>query len=131
MNIILNFAKDFPNAVTIMLNQNYRSTSCILNGANSVIRNNRNRLKKELFTERQSDQKIIHHASTDDEMEAAYVASEIVRLHDAGKAYKDIAILYRSNYLSRSLEKGLLDARIPYIIYGGIRFYERQESRCQ
>ena len=129
VNIILNFAKDFPNAVTIMLNQNYRSTSCILNGANSVIRNNRNRLKKELFTERQSDQKIIHHASTDDEMEAAYVASEIVRLHDAGKAYKDIAILYRSNYLSRSLEKGLLDARIPYIIYGGIRFYERQEVK--
>lgn len=129
VNIILNFTRDFPTAETIFLNQNYRSTSCILNGANSVIRNNRNRMKKDLFTTRESNEKIIHHASGDDELEALYVADTIRDLHAHGKRYKDIAVLYRSNYLSRSLEKGLLDEQIPYVIFGGIRFYERQEVK--
>ena len=129
VNIILNFMHDFPQAETIMLNQNYRSTMNILKGANAVIRHNRHRLEKELFTNRISEEKIIHHASLSDQLEAAWVADKILEEHRTGKAYKDMAILYRSNYLSRSLEKGLLDARIPYIIYGGIRFYERQEVK--
>ena len=129
VNIIMNFEKDFKGVKTIMLNENYRSTSCILNGANSVIRNNKNRLDKELFTSRTSNEKITHYASASDEYEAAYVANKINELHRNGKAYKDIAVLYRSNYLSRSIEKALLDQRIPYIIYGGLRFYDRQEVK--
>ena len=129
VNIIMNFEKDFKGVKTIMLNENYRSTSCILNGANSVIRNNKNRLDKELFTSRTSNEKITHFASASDEYEAAYVANKISELHREGKAYKDIAVLYRSNYLSRSIEKALLDRRIPYIIYGGLRFYDRQEVK--
>ena len=129
VNIIMNFAKDFPDAKTIILNENYRSTEAILNGANSVIKNNRHRVEKDLFTNRKSDEKITHYASASDEYQAAWIASKISELHRKGKSYQDIAILYRSNYLSRSLEKGLLDARIPYIIYGGIRFYERQEVK--
>ncbi len=129
VNIILSFTKDYPDARTIMLNQNYRSTSVILNGANSVIRNNRNRLDKELFSERDTDDKITHYSSAGDEYEAAWVADKIRELHAEGKNYRDIAILYRSNYLSRTLEKALLDQRIPYVIYGGVRFYERQEVK--
>lgn len=129
VNIIMNFEKDFKGVKTIMLNENYRSTSCILNGANSVIHNNRNRLEKDLFTSRTSAEKITHYASANDEYQAAWVASKIAELHRFGKLYKDVAILYRSNYLSRSLEKALLDLRIPYIIYGGLRFYDRQEVK--
>ena len=129
VNIIMNFTKDFQPCRTIMLNENYRSTSNILNGANCVIRNNRNRLEKDLFTNRKSDVKITHYSSAGDTYEAAWVASEIASLHAKGRRYRDIAVLYRSNYLSRSLEKGLLDERIPYVIYGGVRFYERMEVK--
>ena len=129
VNIIMNFTKDYPDAKTIILNENYRSTEAILNGANSVIKNNRHRVKKDLYTNRKSDEKITHYASASDEYQAAWIAQKISDMHRKGKSYRDIAILYRSNYLSRSLEKGLLDARIPYIIYGGIRFYERQEVK--
>ena len=129
VNIIMNFTKDYPDAKTIILNENYRSTEAILNGANSVIKNNRHRVRKDLYTNRKSDEKITHYASASDEYQAAWIAQKIADMHRKGKSYRDIAILYRSNYLSRSLEKGLLDARIPYIIYGGIRFYERQEVK--
>ena len=129
VNIILNFTKDFPDAKTIMLNENYRSTRCILNGANSVIRNNKHRLEKDLYTNRSSEVKITHYASAGDEYQAAWIASQIRQMHRQGKDYHDIAVLYRSNYLSRSLEKAMLDERIPYVIYGGIRFYERAEVK--
>lgn len=129
VNIIMNFTKDYPDAKTVILNENYRSTEAILNGANSVIKNNRHRVKKDLFTNRKSDEKITHYASASDEYQAAWIAEKIAELHRKGKSYSDIAILYRSNYLSRNLEKAMLDMRIPYIIYGGIRFYERQEVK--
>ncbi|MBQ9329067.1 MAG: UvrD-helicase domain-containing protein [Solobacterium sp.] len=129
VNIILNFTKDFPTSRTIYLNQNYRSTSVILNGANSVIKHNRNRLEKDLFTSRESEEKIIHYSSAGEEYQAVWIANTIKELHSSGKDYHDIAILYRSNYLSRALEKALLDERIPYVIYGGVRFYERQEIK--
>ena len=129
VNIIMNFAKDYPQAKTIILNENYRSVEAILNGANSVIKNNKYRVDKELFTNRHSDEKITHYSAASDEYQAAWIAGKISGLHREGKRYHDIAILYRSNYLSRSLEKALLDERIPYIIYGGTRFYERQEVK--
>ncbi len=129
VNIIMNFSKDYPDAETIILNENYRSTNMILNGANSVIANNRSRMKKDLFTNREGDDKITHCACATDDAEAAWVAGKVSELHRKGKSYLDMAVLYRSNYLSRSLEKAMLDARIPYIIYGGIRFYERKEIK--
>ncbi len=129
VDIIMNFTKDYPDTKTVILNENYRSTEAILNGANSVIKNNRHRVKKDLFTNRKSDEKITHYASASDEYQAAWIAEKIAELHRKGKSYTDIAILYRSNYLSRNLEKAMLDMRIPYIIYGGIRFYERQEVK--
>lgn len=129
VNIIMNFSKDYPDTETIILNENYRSTNMILNGANSVIANNRSRMKKDLFTSREGNDKITHCACAADDAEAAWVASKVSELHRKGKSYLDMAVLYRSNYLSRSLEKAMLDARIPYIIYGGIRFYERKEIK--
>lgn len=129
VNIIMDFVKDYKDAKTIILNENYRSTDAILNGANSLIQNNRNRVKKDLFTQKKSDEKIVHYAASGDEYQAAWIAAKIKELHQKGQSYNDFAILYRSNYLSRSLEKAMLDERIPYVIYGGIRFYERQEVK--
>ncbi|MBR4162102.1 MAG: UvrD-helicase domain-containing protein [Solobacterium sp.] len=129
VNIIMDFVKDFKGAKTIILNENYRSTDAILNGANSLIQNNRNRVKKDLFTQKKSDEKIVHYAASGDEYQASWIAAKIKELHQKGQSYNDFAILYRSNYLSRSLEKAMLDERIPYVIYGGIRFYERQEVK--
>lgn len=129
VDIIMHFEKDFPNAKTIMLNENYRSTEAILGVSNSVIQNNQNRLKKELFTSKKNADKVLHFCAESEEYEDAWIAGEILKLHQAGKNYSDIAILYRSNYLSRGLEKAMIDLRIPYIIYGGIRFYERMEVK--
>lgn len=129
VNIIMNFETDFKPCKTIILNENYRSTSCILNAANCVIQNNKHRLEKDLFTNRQSNEKITHYTSASDEYEAGWIAGTIKKLHAKGKSYHDIAILYRSNYLSRSLEKAMRTEQIPYVIYGGLRFYERQEVK--
>ncbi len=129
VNIIMNFEKDYPGCKTIFLNENYRSTDKILKGANSVIQCNRHRIEKELYTQKIDDNLITHYSSTSEEYEAYWIASKIEQLHKEGKSYKDIAILYRSNYLSRAIEKGLLDTRIPYIIYGGTKFYERAEIK--
>ena len=129
VNIIMNFVKEYPSAKTIILNENYRSTDAILNGANSVIQNNHNRVKKELFTQKKSNVKITHYASPTDLYQAAWIARKVQELHSRGMQYHDIAILYRSNYLSRPLEKAFIEERIPYIIYGGVRFYERMEVK--
>lgn len=129
VDIIMSFEKDFKDVHTVILNQNYRSTNMILDGANSIIINNKNRLKKELFTENKSDKKIVHYSGAGQEYEANWIAEEINALIDRGVNYKEIAILYRANYLSRALEKGLLDYKIPYVIYGGTRFYDRQEVK--
>lgn len=129
VDIIMNFERDFPGTKTITLNENYRSTTCILNASNSVIQNNKNRVKKELYTNRESEEKVIHYSAENEEYESAWIAGKIRELHSKGKKYSDIAILYRSNYLSRSLERSLMESLIPYVIYGGIRFYERQEIK--
>lgn len=129
VDIIMNFEKDFPDSQTVVLNQNYRSTQQILNGANALIKHNMNRIDKELFTEIESEDKIVHFTALDGDNEPIWVAGKIKTLHHAGIEYQDIAILYRSNYLSRGLEKALLDAHIPYRIYGGVRFYDRAEIK--
>ncbi len=129
VNIIMEFEKDFKPSETIVLNQNYRSTQHILNGANSLIKNNKYRVDKDLFTELVSDEKVTHCAFVSEEHEANWIADKLKEMNEKGKAYKDMAILYRSNYLSRSLEKAFLDHHIPYVIYGGTRFYDRAEIK--
>lgn len=129
VNIIMNFEKDFHPCVTIVLNENYRSLPSILNGANSLIKYNQNRVEKDLFTNKQGSTLITHYTSAGEEYEAIWISDKIKAMHDEGSKYRDVAILYRSNYLSRAIEKGLLDAHIPYIIYGGTRFYERAEIK--
>lgn len=128
-DIIMNFEKDFPQSKTVILNENYRSTQHILNGANALIKHNTNRIDKDLFTRIKRDEKIVHFTSMDDENEAVWVASKIKVLSHNDVRFQDIAVLYRSNYLSRGLEKALLNFQIPYRIYGGIRFYERAEIK--
>ncbi len=129
INIIMDFEKNFKPTETIYLNQNYRSTQNILNGANSLIAYNKNRLEKDLFTENSLGQKIVHFTASDDELEAEYVVSQILDLEKNGVEYNDIAILYRSSYLSRAIEKQLMNVKIPYILYGGVRFYDRAEIK--
>ncbi|MBQ4343083.1 MAG: UvrD-helicase domain-containing protein [Erysipelotrichaceae bacterium] len=129
VNIIMNFERDFEPCETIILNENYRSTPQILQGANSLIVNNRYRVEKELFTSNPDSGKITHYSSASDEYEARWIASKMSELHKNGKPWRDMAVLYRSNYLSRAIEKGLLDEHIPYIIFGGVKFYERAEIK--
>ena len=129
VNIIMGFEKDYEDVETIVLNENYRSSANILKGANSLIKNNKYRVEKELFTKIETDVKILHYSSASEEYEAYYVANKIQEIKDNGGKYDEVAILYRSNYLSRSIEKALLESRIPYIIYGGVRFYDRQEVK--
>lgn len=129
VGIIINFERDFNDTKTIFLNENYRSTGNILNGANSVIKNNKMRLEKELFSSSGMGDKIVHKSLGSEDEESYFVAARIEKLHDQGYAYKDIAVLYRSNYLSRNIEKVLMEKQIPYVIYGSIRFYERAEIK--
>ena len=129
VNIIVNFDKDFKNTKTIILNQNYRSTNNILEGANSLIKYNKSRVPKDLFSENGDGDKIVHKTLPDETSEAYYVVSCIQSLLKQGYEYNDIVILYRSNYLSREVEKVFIENRIPYVIYGGIRFYERMEVK--
>lgn len=129
VHIIMNFEKDFAPCETIVLNENYRSAPSILNGANSLIKHNKNRIDKDLFTSLPETHKIVHYSASEDELETMWVANQVQKCVQSGASYRDLAILYRSNYLSRSLEKKFLEMRIPYRIYGGIRFYDRAEIK--
>lgn len=129
INIIMNFEKDFKDVDTIILNQNYRSDPPILNGANSMIINNRNRVEKQLFTKKEGGELITHFRGQNENHESMWIANKVATLNKEGKALTDMAILYRANYLSRSLEKSMVDNHIPYVIYGGTRFYDRLEIK--
>lgn len=126
---ISHFLKDFPNAQTIRLEQNYRSTSNILSAANAVIDNNSGRLGKELWTEGEEGGKIALYAGFNEIDEARFIVARIKEFHEQGAALAECAILYRNNAQSRVLEEALLHQRMPYRIYGGLRFFERQEIK--
>lgn len=128
VNIILNFEKDFNNCQTIILDENFRSTKNILHSANSVIKNNSKRVEKALYTSNEDGEKVLVASFETDDEEAQFVASEIKKLSNQYD-YEEIGILYRANYQSRAIEKALVEERLPYIIYGGIRFYERAEVK--
>ncbi|OAT27062.1 DNA helicase II [Proteus myxofaciens] len=126
---IQNFLNEFPGAQTIRLEQNYRSTSTILKAANALIANNSDRLGKNLWTEDDEGEPISLYCAFNDLDEARYVAGRIKRWQEDGGALSDCAILYRSNAQSRVMEEALLQANMPYRIYGGQRFFERQEIK--
>ncbi|MFL7768484.1 DNA helicase II [Proteus terrae] len=126
---IQNFLNEFPGAETIRLEQNYRSTSNILKAANALITNNSDRLGKNLWTEGAEGEPISLYCAFNDLDEARYVVGRIKRWQEEGGALTDCAILYRSNAQSRIMEEALLQAAMPYRIYGGQRFFERQEIK--
>ncbi len=125
---ILNFEKDYKNAKTIMLEENYRSTKNILNVANSVIKNNGSRKEKNLWTDNEDGDKIIYHRSENEKDEAFYVMSQIKKIMNQSPL-SEIAILYRTNAQSRNMEEALLRENIPYKVIGSFYFYKRKEIK--
>lgn len=126
---ILDFEKDYPDAKTVRLEQNYRSTGHILNAANAVVAHNSRRKAKRLFTDAGDGEKIKLFQASDERDEGRWIGAEIERLHDTGTSYDDFAVFYRMNSQSRILEDMLLRAGVPYKIVGGTRFFDRAEVR--
>ena len=126
---IQQYQRDFPNSRLVRLEQNYRSTQLILKAANSVIANNQGRLGKELWTDGPEGEPISLYAAFNEQDEANYIADTISSWVQDGNLRSESAILYRSNAQSRVLEESLMRQGIPYRVYGGLRFYDRQEIR--
>ncbi|MCL2350157.1 MAG: UvrD-helicase domain-containing protein, partial [Defluviitaleaceae bacterium] len=126
---ILDFEKDFKGAVTIKLEQNYRSTANILQAANAVIEGNTERKGKNLWTDAEDGEKLRFYKADSDLSEAAYIIDKINQGVAAGAKHKDFAVLYRTNAQSRVIEDRLVQKNMPYRIFGGLRFYERREVK--
>ena len=126
---ILDFEKDFPDCRVVPLEQNYRSTKQILRMASAVIEHNTERKDKRLWTENPEGERAQVYRAWDENEEAAFVSRAIHGLHDQGGDYRDVAVFYRTNAQSRVLEDALRRAGIPYLIVGGVRFYERREVK--
>jgi DNA helicase II / ATP-dependent DNA helicase PcrA len=131
---IEDFERDFPNATTILLEQNYRSTQNILSAANAVISRNTGRREKRLWTDAGEGELIVGYVADNEHDEARFVAGEIDALADGARGagditYNDVAVFYRTNNSSRALEEVFIRAGIPYKVVGGVRFYERREIR--
>ncbi len=126
---ILNFEKDYKDAKTILLEENYRSTSNILDAANAVIKNNKQRKDKKLWTSRGIGEKIKYYRAYNEKDEANYVVKKINELINKGVEYKDIAILYRTNAQSRVMEEAMLKENLPYRVVGSFYFYSRKEIK--
>ncbi|SOJ56872.1 ATP-dependent DNA helicase UvrD1 [Mycobacterium simulans] len=127
---IEDFERDYPDATTILLEQNYRSTQNILSAANSVIARNSGRREKRLWTDAGAGELIVGYVADNEHDEARFVAEEIDALAERGAiTYNDVAVFYRTNNSSRSLEEVFIRAGIPYKVVGGVRFYERKEIR--
>lgn len=126
---ILNFEKDYPDAVVIKLEQNYRSTKKILNAANAVIELNTQRKEKNLWSDKPEGDPIVLFRAMNEHEEAYFIMEQIQKALEDGFTYKDCAILYRTNAQSRVLEDVMVKSSVPYSIVGGIRFYERKEIK--
>lgn len=126
---ILNFEKDYKDALIIKLEENYRSTSAILTAANEVIRNNTTSKDKKLWTKKQQGELITIKRCEDGREEVNYIIEEIIKRKNSGKTYKDFTVLYRTNAQSRVFEEGFLRYNIPYKVFGGMQFYQRAEVK--
>lgn len=128
-SLIHKFNKDFEGKDIVKLEQNYRSTKVILDAANKLIKNNSFREEKNLFTEKNTGDNISFFYGRSEDAEGRWIANKIKELQKDNVKLKDIAVLYRSNYLSQALERQMIKNNINYVIYGGIKFYERQEIK--
>lgn len=126
---LLDFDKNFPNVKTVMMMDNYRSTPEILSAANSLIDKNKRRMKKELLPTLPSGSPVLCHYGETAEAEAAWIAERIQKLHEEGVPYKDMAVLYRAHYVTRSIEEAFLKEKLPYTIYSGVQFFNRMEIK--
>ena len=127
---LLKFEEAFPEAVTVVLDQNYRSTQRILDAANAVIENNATHRPKQLWTDKGDGEPIVRFQGDDERDEAAFVVREIQRLVDGGDhRFGDIAVFYRTNAQSRVLEESLVRSGLPYRVFGGVKFYDRREIK--
>lgn len=126
---LMDFDKEFPGVQTIMMMKNYRSTPQILSVANSLIDKNEHRIKKELIPTLPDGSGVVYSHSRTSEEEALWIAKEVERLHHNGAAYRDIAVLYRAHYITRTIEEAFLKEKIPYTIYSGIQFFNRMEIK--
>ena len=129
INNILNFEKDFPNAKTIKLEQNYRSTRNILETANLLIKNNQERLDKKLWTDQSDGEEVLYKANSVESEEADFLVKEIKSLINDGYKLSDMAILYRTNAQSRPFEEAFMKNLIDYKVIGGLKFYDRKEIK--
>lgn len=131
IHFIMDFEKDFPHVKTIILDQNYRSTKTILDISNNLIRKNKYRLEKDLFTQADQGLNVIHYSGTNEEAEAEFVCDKIEEIiaKEEGVNYHDFAILYRANYLSRPFEQKLIQKQMDYKIFGGLKFFNRKEIK--
>ena len=126
---LLDFNKAFAPAKTIMMMQNYRSTPQILAAANSLINKNQHRIPKDLLPMLPSGEPVVCHFANDQEQEAQWIAEQIQKRHEQGIPYRDITVLYRAHYVTRSVEEALLQEKIPYTIYSGVQFFNRMEIK--
>ena len=126
---ILDFDKDYPDAKTIIMDINYRSTPEIVNISNSLIDKNEMRIKKNLIANKENGNNAIYFHAKDDTEQGQWCTKQILSLHEKGISYSDIAILYRAHYVSRSIEETLIEHKIPYVIYSGVAFYSRKEIK--
>ena len=126
---IFNFTKDFPEAKIFKLEQNYRSTKKILDRANLIIKNNRNRLEKKLYTDNEEGTDVFYYQAMSETDEADFVVQSIIRSHNDGVPYNEMAILMRLNALSRTFEEKMLNYNIPHVMYNGFKFFERAEIK--
>lgn len=129
-DIMLQFLRDYKDATVIKLEKNYRSTKSILNKANELIKNNKNRLEKELYTENEKGEDVEFYSGYEESEEADYVARHIYMLHNQGVPFSEMAILMRLNALTRPFEEKLLTLNIPYKVYNGFKFYDRAEIKA-
>lgn len=126
---LMEFDKVFPNVKTIMMTQNYRSTPQILAAVNSLIDKNRYRVKKDLIPMLLDGQSVLCHHAAKSEDEAKWIVSQMIELNDGGVPFRDMTVLYRAHYITRTIEDVLRKAKIPYTIYSGVQFYERMEIK--
>ena len=126
---LMEFDKQFPGTKTIMMMENYRSTPQILAAANSMISKNRYRIKKDLIPVLPDGPSVLCHHAANAEQEAEWMAFQMMELHDAGIPYRDMTVLYRAHYVTRSIEEVFLRRKIPYAVYSGVQFFGRMEIK--
>ncbi|MGL4616957.1 MAG: ATP-dependent helicase [Mycoplasmoidaceae bacterium] len=128
-NIFEDFQDMYPNNKKILLEKNYRSSQNILDVSNQLIKNNKFRIEKALYTDNSRGSNIIYYHASSSDRESNWISNQINNLRDEGYKYKDIVVLYRSNYLSRNIEQSLIYKNIPYVIFGGLKFFQRKEIK--